>query len=151
MIQGCNWLQYKVLNTVKFLLCLNKIVIALTLGFHKQNFDVLSSVLPQRVWHHFWQFKDNQGKVGTGKITTKDVGESETEGFHRRKIKTKTKQTINKWINRNPTTKMIKTIQEWITWAECDSSHQDISVGIIFCISRRPYEKVKPRWLMSLV
>ena len=45
---------------------------------------------------------------------------------------------------------MIKTIQVWITWAECDSSHQDISVGIIFCISRRPYEKVKPRWLMFL-
>jgi hypothetical protein len=45
-----------------------------------------------------------RGKIGTGKMTTMDVGESETGDFHKRKIKTKTKQH-NKQINKKPTTK----------------------------------------------
>ena len=36
--------------------------------------------------------KVTKGKIGTWKITAKDVGESETKDFHRKKIKTKTKQ-----------------------------------------------------------
>jgi hypothetical protein len=46
--------------------------------------------------------KDNQGKFGTGKITTKDVGESETEGFHRRKIITKAKQSNQQTNKQKP-------------------------------------------------
>jgi hypothetical protein len=51
--------------------------------------------------------KITKGKVGTWKITTMDVVESEPEDFHRMKIKTKMKQnkTHTKQINKNPTTK----------------------------------------------
>jgi hypothetical protein len=46
--------------------------------------------------------KITKGKIGTGKMTTKDVGESETKDFHRRKTKTK----------QNKTTKQSTDIQE---------------------------------------
>ena len=31
------------------------------------------------------------------------------------------------------------------TWADCDSSHQNIWVGTLFWVSRRQQEKLKPR------
>jgi hypothetical protein len=49
--------------------------------------------------------KITKGKIGTGKITTKDVGESETEDFHRKKIKTKTKQNKNQTNQQKQTNK----------------------------------------------
>jgi hypothetical protein len=47
--------------------------------------------------------KITKGKIGIGKITTKNIGESETEDFPRRKIKTKTKQ-IKKQTNKQTQT-----------------------------------------------
>lgn len=32
------------------------------------------------------------------------------------------------------------------TWADCDSSHQNIWVGTLFWVSRRLHEKLKPGW-----
>jgi len=66
--------------------------------------------------------KITKGKIGAGKITTKDVGDSETKDFFRKK----------KCMKRD-------------SWSVCDSSHQNIWVGTLFWVSRRLQEKLKPR------
>jgi len=66
--------------------------------------------------------KITKGKKGAGKMTTKDVGDSETKDFFQKK-------------------KCMKRA----TWADCDSSHQNNWVGTLFWVVRRIHEKLKPR------
>lgn len=59
------------------------------MGFDKANFGVLSSGLPRREASNISDtengLKITKGKIGAGKITTKDVGDSETKDFFRKK------------------------------------------------------------------
>lgn len=49
------------------------------------------------------------------------------------------------WWLRNQRLFQKKKCMKRATWADCDSSHQNIWVGTLFWVSRRLHEKLKPR------